>query len=319
MSPCSFGKGLTISQPLGVTQKRGREKVKTLTPRIDAGKRGFYGRSMLTRSLLFVPALRPERIAKAAAAGADIVCIDLEDSVAPERKAEARELAVASLRSPPKGCAVAVRINPIRGDEGPRDAAALAAAGVKPSYVMLPKIDGAEDLAEAWQRLGPAAAPILAIVETALALDNATEIARAAAPDGLLFFGAMDLSAELGCALEWEPLIYARGRIIQAAACAGIEAMDTPYPDIADEAGAIAEARRARSFGFTGKAAIHPKHIAGIHATFTPSTAEIAWARRVQEAIGASSGVLQLDGKMIDRPVARAAERVLAIAQRLGL
>lgn len=274
---------------------------------------------MLTRSLLFVPALRPDRVAKAAAAGADIVCVDLEDSVAPEHKAEARRLAIAALRAPPAGATLAVRINPIRGEEGPRDAAALAAAGVKPAYVMLPKIDGAEDIAEAWQRLGPAAAPILAIVETALALENATEIARAAAPDGLLFFGAMDLSAELGCALDWEPLIYARGRVIQAAACAGIEAMDTPYPDIADEAGAVAEARRARSFGFTGKAAIHPRHIAGIHAAFTPSADEIAWAKRVRAAIDASSGVVRLDGKMIDRPVARAADRVLAIARRLGL
>ncbi|HTY70177.1 MAG TPA: CoA ester lyase [Alphaproteobacteria bacterium] len=274
---------------------------------------------MLNRSLLFVPALRPERVAKAVAAGADIVCIDLEDSVAPERKAEARDLAVASLRAPPARATLAVRINPIRGEEGPRDAAALAAAGRKPAFVMLPKIEGVEDVAEAGQRLGAAAAPIIAIIETALGLENATAIARAVAPDGLLFFGAMDLSAELGCALEWEPLIYARGRVIQAAACAGIDAMDTPYPDIADEAGGIAEAKRARSFGFTGKAAIHPKHIAGIHATFTPSVAEIAWAKRVREAIGASSGVLQLDGKMIDRPVARAAERVLGIAQRLGL
>ena len=274
---------------------------------------------MLHRSLLFVPALRPDRVAKAVATGADIVCIDLEDAVAPEHKAEARRLAIQSLQSPPPGATLAVRINPIRGTEGPRDAAALAAAGVRPAYVMLPKVDGATDIAESLQRLGPASAPVLAIVETALALENATEIARAAAPDGSLFFGAMDLSAELGCALAWEPLIYARGRVVQAAACAGIEAMDTPYPDIADEAGAAAEARRARSFGFAGKAAIHPRHIAGIHAAFTPSAEEIAWARRVRDAIAASPGVVQLDGKMIDRPVARAAERTLRIAERLRL
>lgn len=273
----------------------------------------------MNRSLLFVPALRPERVAKAAAAGADIVCVDLEDSVATERKAEARQLVIEILKSRPAGTKIAVRINPIRGDEGPRDAAALAASGMKPDYVMLPKIDGANDIAETWQRLGPAASPVLAIIETALALENATEIAHAAAPDGLLFFGAMDLSAELGCTLEWEPLIYARGRIIQAAACAGVEAMDTPYPDIADEAGGAAEARRARSFGFTGKAAIHPKHLAGIHAAFTPSAEQIAWAKRVCEAMATSSGVLQLDGKMIDRPVVRAAERTLQAAKRLGL
>ena len=274
---------------------------------------------MLSRSLLFVPGLRPERVPKAVAAGADIVCIDLEDSVAPERKAEARAAAIEALRAKPPAATIAIRLNPIRGDEGPRDAAALAASGVKPSYVVLPKVDGAADVAEAWQRLGPAAAPTIAIIETALGLENVMEIAQAAAPEGLLFFGAMDMAAELGCALEWEPLVYARARIVHAAACAGISAMDTPYPDIIDEAGAIAEAKRARAFGFTGKAAIHPRHIAGIHATFTPSAAEIAWARRVCDAIAASSGVLQLDGKMIDRPVARAAERVLAIARRSGL
>ncbi len=274
---------------------------------------------MLNRSLLFVPALRPERVPKAIATGADIVCIDLEDSVAADRKAEGRAKAIEALRAAPKGANIAIRLNPIRGEEGPRDAVALAASGLKPSYVVLPKVDGGTDVAEAWQRLGPAAAPVIAIVETALGLENATEIARAAAPDGFLFFGAMDMSAELGCALEWEPLIYARGRIVQAAACAGIGAMDTPYPDIEDEAGAIAEAKRARGFGFTGKASIHPRHIAGIHSAFTPSAAEIDWAKRVRDAMAASSGVLQLDGKMIDRPVVRAAERVLEIARRLGL
>src|SRR5258708_24778712 len=137
----------------------------------------------------------------------------------------------------PPGGTIGVGINRIRGDDGPRGAAAWAAAGAKPAYVVLPKIDGATDIAETWQRLGSAAVPIIAIVETALALENATEIARAAAPDGFLFFGAMDLSAELGCALEWEPLIYARSRIIQAAACAGTRAMDTPDPAIPAQPG----------------------------------------------------------------------------------
>jgi (S)-citramalyl-CoA lyase len=271
------------------------------------------------RSLLFVPALRPDRVAKAVAAGADIVCVDLEDSVAPERKADARKLVVQTLRDKPAGATYCVRINPIAGDDGKQDAAALAAANVRPDYIMVPKIDGVAEIADVRKRLGAAAAPLIPIIETAQALDNAGDIARAVAPDGLLFFGAMDLSAELGCALEWEPLIYARGRIIQAAALGGIDAMDTPYADIADDAGAIAEAKLGRKFGFTGKAAIHPKHIAGIHAAFTPTEAEVNWARRVRDAWKASTGAVQLDGKMIDRPVLRAAERMLALAERHGL
>ncbi len=274
---------------------------------------------MLCRSLLFVPALRPDRVAKAAASGADIVCVDLEDSISPNRKAEARGLIVATLRNPPPGATLAVRINPISTEDGQRDVATLAAGGVRPAYIMVPKIDDETALTDVTKRLGPAAAPLIPIIETAVALENAPAIARAVAPHGFLFFGAMDLSAELGCALEWEPLIYARGRIIQAAAMAGVDAMDTPYPDIADDAGAIAEARLGRKFGFTGKAAIHPKHIAGVHAAFTPSAEEIAWAKRVREAWKASTGAVQLDGKMIDRPVLRAADRMLAVAERLGL
>lgn len=274
---------------------------------------------MIHRSLLFVPALRPERVAKAAAAGADIVCVDLEDSIAPDRKAEARKMALEILRQPPAGATICVRINPIRGPEGPLDAAALAAAGAKPHYVMLPKVDGEMDVAKARHAWGQSAPAIIATIETAVAVDRATEIARAVAPDGLLFLGAMDLSAELGCALEWEPLIYARGRVVQAATAGGVEAMDTPYADIADEAGAADEARKARRFGFTGKAAIHPKHLAGIHRAFTPTADEVTWARRVIDGMAKSTGVLQLDGKMIDRPVVRAAERTIAIATRLGL
>jgi citrate lyase beta subunit len=274
---------------------------------------------MPCRSLLFVPALRPERVAKAIAAGADIVCVDLEDSVAPDRKAEARPLAIEALRTPGGTSALAVRINPVRGPEGPLDIAMLVKAGARPDYVVVPKIDKADDVALVRKTFGGSAPPLVALIETAVAVDQASEIARAVAPAGMLFFGAMDMSAELGCTLDWEPLVFIRGRLVQAAAAAGIGVLDTPYPDIADEAGGAAEARRARQFGFAGKAAIHPRHLAGIHAAFTPTAAEIAWARRVIEAMAASSGVLQLDGKMIDRPVVRAAERTLAIAERLGL
>lgn len=274
---------------------------------------------MPQRSLLFVPALRPERVAKAVSAGADIVCIDLEDSVAPERKAEARGLLAEALKTPPGTAALAVRINPIRTPDGRTDAETLARLLPRPRYVMVPKLDSTDDVAAARQALGANPPALIVLIETAVALEGALDIARAVAPDGILFFGAMDMSAELGCTLDWEPLAYARGRLVQAAAAAGIPVMDTPYPDIADEAGAAAEARRARQFGFSGKASIHPKHLAGIHAAFTPTAAEIAWARRVIEAMAASTGVLQLDGKMIDRPVVRAAERTLAIATKLGL
>jgi len=274
---------------------------------------------MPRRSLLFVPALRPERVAKAVAAGADIVCIDMEDSVASDRKAEARELVLEGLKTQAGASALAVRINPVQGPEGPLDIAALVKAGVRPDYVAVPKVDAPEDVVRVWQLFGSEPPPIIALIETAVAVDKASDIARAVAPEGMLFFGAMDMSAELGCTLDWEPLMFIRGRLVQAAAAAGVEVLDTPYPDIADEAGGAAEARKAKQFGFAGKAAIHPRHLPGIHAAFTPTAQEIAWARRVIEAMAASTGVLQLDGKMIDRPVVRAAERTLLIATKLGL
>ena len=272
---------------------------------------------MPRRSLLFVPALRPERVAKAVAAGADIVCVDLEDSVTAERKADARPMAVEALRTPAGTSALAVRINPVRSADGQLDIAALVSAGARPDYLMVPKVDGPDDIARVRELFGPAVPPLIALIETAVAVEQASAIARAVSPDGMLFFGAMDMSAELGCSLEWEPLVFVRGRLVQAAASAGIDVLDTPYPDIADEAGGATEARRARQFGFAGKAAIHPKHLPGIHAAFTPTVEEIAWARRVIDGMANSTGVFQLDGKMIDRPVVRAAERTLAIAGKL--
>jgi len=224
-----------------------------------------------------------------------------------------------ALNSPMGAATLAVRINPIQGPEARLDIAALVKGGTLPGFVVVPKVDSAKEIAAVRLAFGGKAPPIIALVETALAVEQASDIARAVAPEGMLFFGAMDMAAELGAALEWEPLVYVRGRLVQAAALAGIEVLDTPYPDIADEAGGAAEARKAKQFGFAGKAAIHPKHLAGIHAAFTPTADEIAWARRVVEEMGKSSGVLQIDGKMIDRPVVRAAERTLSIAKKLGL
>src|SRR5689334_20601040 len=126
----------------------------------------------MPRSLLFVPALRPERVEKAASSGTDIVCVDLEDSIAPDRKNEARGIAMQTLGKKLQGSVFAVRINPIGTKEGQEDAAALAASGARPAYVMVPKIDSEADLADARRRLGLAAAAFIPIIETSAALEG---------------------------------------------------------------------------------------------------------------------------------------------------
>ena len=270
------------------------------------------------RSVLFVPAVRPDRFAKAVATGADAVCIDLEDGVSVEQKDEARDKALALLTERPACRAeVMLRINEPGSDLGERDLAALVGAGVSPDSLMVPKVSGPEALTSLERRLGPALAglPLIVQIETARGLAAADTIATASPNVAVLFFGAVDLSAELGCAIEWDALLYARSRVVAAAALAGVDAMDTPFMDVSapDELGEEAEA--VRRLGFTGKAAIHPTQVPIIQSAFSPDVAAVAWARRMVAAYeGNQGGVLLVDGKLIERPVIASAQRILAIA-----
>ncbi len=270
------------------------------------------------RSVLFVPAVRPDRFAKAVATGADAVCIDLEDGVSVEQKAEARDKALALLTERP-ACRteVMLRINEPGSDLGERDLAALVGAGVSPDSLMVPKVSGPEALTSLERRLGPALAgvPLIVQIETARGLAAAETIATASPNVAVLFFGAVDLSAELGCAIEWDALLYARSRVVAAAALVGVDAMDTPFMDVSDPDQLGKEAQAVRRLGFTGKAAIHPTQVPVIQSAFSPDASAVAWARRMVEAYEANQGgVLLVDGKLIERPVIASAQRILAIA-----
>ncbi|MDP3861033.1 MAG: aldolase/citrate lyase family protein, partial [Phaeovulum sp.] len=141
-------------------------------------------------------------------------------------------------------------------------------------------------------------------------------VAAALGRDDALGFGGADLAADLGAAFEWEPLFAARGALVIAAAAVGIGLFDVPHLDLADAAALRAEALRVRAMGFTGKLAIHPAQVAPILDAFQPSETEITRARRVLAALDAArGGAAQLDGKMIDLPVANAARRILARAE----
>lgn len=266
------------------------------------------------RSLLFVPGSRPERIEKALAAGADAVCIDLEDAVPPQDKDAARVAVLDWVRTrPSSGPAVGIRFNALSTLDGLKDVVAYAGAGVRPDFLMLPKVSGADEL----RRLAEVLAdppPFWPIVESAVALEAAYAVAATPPVAGVLFGGA-DMSADLGCTMEWEALAYARGRLAAACASAGVQLLDVPHLDIKDEADLVASTARSKALGFTGRACIHPVQVGPVNAAHTPTETEIARAHRVVAALeAASGGAALLDGKLIELPVIRAANRVLARA-----
>lgn len=271
------------------------------------------------RSLLFVPGSRPDRFAKALGAGADIVCVDLEDAVAADAKRAAQDAALDFLAETAPGPRRAVRINALRTVAGLGDLAAVAARAPKQGILVMPKVEDSEEIriAEAVLAEVGAGLRIIALVETLRGLEAASAIALASPLMAGLLFGGVDLAAELGVPPGPEPLRHARTVVLHAAHRAGIEAMDVPCLDVRDPAVVLEEARVARRLGFTAKAAIHPNQLPAIHEVFTPSAAEVAEAEKVVAAYRASAtGLAVVDGRLVEKPVVKRMERVLARAGR---
>ena len=267
------------------------------------------------RSQLFTPATRPERFAKAASVGADALILDLEDSVAPGDKATARRNALAYVPDHrDKSTLVALRLNALSTRAGLDDFLALLDSEADPDLLVLPKVESASDLMLVDRHLaaGNKRATLVALIESARALAALDEIVATPRLAGLMF-GAADMAADLGADVGWAPLTHARQRIVAAAAQRALAVTDTPFFEVGDRAGLRAEAEAARSFGFTGKAAIHPSQIATIQAVFTPDAAAVEHARAVLAAN--RGGVGTVDGAMIDEAVARKARRTLAAAE----
>lgn len=265
------------------------------------------------RSYLFVPGNRPERVPKARAAGADAVIVDLEDAVAPDAKAAARE-AVGGLLDP--RAPVLIRINGPKTPWFRDDLALCARPGV--AGIVLPKAESADDVRGVAEAAGGEIA-ILPLIETARGIRDAEAIARAGCVERLLF-GALDLQLDLGISGEGEELHYFRSALVLASRLAGIAPpVDGVTTALDDPAVLRADALRARRFGFGGKLCIHPKQVAIVNECFAPSADEVAWARRVLEAARAAShDAVALDGKMIDRPVIAKAEAILRAAGEIG-
>ncbi len=272
------------------------------------------------RSLLFVPAVRPDRFPKALATGADAVCIDLEDGVSFTAKDEARNTAL-TLFAEYESCGqeVSLRINDPKHELGQRDLEAIVRAGIRPDAIMVPKVAGPDDVVAVDTALANAtpALPLIIQLETARGIAAAHEIGAASTNLTALFFGAIDLSADVGCEVEWEALLYARSRVVLASVLSGVSALDSPFMDVPALSALADESRRTRRLGFVGKAAIHPLQVAVIQEAYTPTDDEVAWARKVVESYEANEGgVLLLDGQLIERPVVIAAQRTLQRAGR---
>jgi citrate lyase subunit beta/citryl-CoA lyase len=267
----------------------------------------------LPRTYLFVPGDRPERIAKALATEADAVVIDLEDAVLPAAKPAARDSVAQVLAGlgPDHLARVVVRINDDATPWHDADVALLAAHRVQ--QVMLPKAERVDTIARL--RLACPGIAVLALVESARGVLAAEAIAMAPGVQRLVF-GTIDFALDLDLSGDPLGLDYAAGRLALASRAAGIEAPVAGVTTaLSDEIALRADVARARAHGFAAKLCIHPSQVAIVHAALAPTAEELAWARRVVEATAQSSGAVQLDGRMIDKPVIERARRTLARAR----
>jgi len=257
--------------------------------------------------LLFVPGDRPDRFVKALQAeGASGAILDLEDAVAPDRKAFARDQVRAFLDAHDDLSRIAVRINTPDGVDGRTDLAMLAGAR-QPAAILVPKVSDPGDLAHVTATVGDVAQ--IPLIETADGLVHCERIA--ASPHVLaLAVGPYDLVAALGGVPDFDVLLPHRARVIVAARASGRWAIDGPSREYGDASIPARDAALVRRLGYDGKLLIHPSQIAPVRAAFAPSAEEIAYARRVVEAAALSSPAV-LDGTMIDAPIITSAERVL--------
>lgn len=286
------------------------------------------------RACLVVPGSAPEKLAKAVGLGADEIVVDLEDAVVPAAKDAARAAVVAALAGADWGeTTLSVRVNAPRTPWCHADVAALAAAAGPLRAIVLPKVEGACDVAFVERLLDGAEAAggvraqplrVQALIESAAGVSRAQEIAAASARLEALVVGYADLAASLGRTAAgaadvalWDG---AREAVLLAARAHGLQAIDGPHLGLRPDAAFAAAARRARDQGFDGKWAIHPSQLAALREAFTPDEAEVAHARAVIAALEAAAhdggqGAVALDGQMLDEAVRLAALRVLARAE----
>jgi len=283
------------------------------------------------RSVLYIPGSNPRAHDKARSLPADCVLLDLEDSIAPEEKQGARELAIATIRKGGFGQReVVLRINPLTSEWGTDDLMAAAASDV--DAILLPKIQDPEGLAQARRLLRAEGAPadlaLWVMMETPLAIIRAHEIAAAAAcernPLTVFVMGVNDLAKETRAAIMpgRAPMLPWLSACVLAARAHGLEIMDGVYNALDDPEGFAAECAQGRELGMDGKTVIHPKQIGPCNAAFSPSADEVAAAREIIAAFdkpeNADKGAISVNGRMVERLHAEMARRTVALADAIG-
>ncbi|MGI6074832.1 MAG: HpcH/HpaI aldolase/citrate lyase family protein [Pyramidobacter sp.] len=285
----------------------------------------------MRRSMLFLPGNTPNIIVNGDALGADNVILDLEDAVAPDQKDAARILVRNAIKSLGfENVELTVRINSLDTPYWQADLEEIVP--LRPDLIMPTKVGSADDvktldafMAQVERRCGLPAGTVklIPLIETARGLENAYAVASASPRVAALFLGAEDLTADLRAprSKEGTEILYARCRMVSAARAAGVDVYDTPFTDVNDDEGAAKDAQFARSLGFSGKAAISPRHVRAINEAFSPTKKEIDYAREVLAAIRQAKeqgrGAISLYGKMIDKPIVTRAQQTLAMAEAL--
>ena len=274
------------------------------------------------RSLLFVPGVSEKMILKARDTDADALILDLEDAVSPDRKVEARHTVMRLLGEAEFGAKpVFVRVNRFDTGFGEDDAKAISAS--KAYGAVLPKVERPEEVAALGSLLA-SQQRVIAMIESPRGVLNCPAIAESSSVLNGLMFGSADFSTATRARLtEGEPeLLVARSRMLYSARAAGIDAYDAPFFSIPDLEGLRRDCERARNLGYDGRAIIHPSHIAITNEVFAPSDAEIAHARKIvaamNEALARGLAAVQFEGQLIEPLHARAAQRILDVAEKFG-
>lgn len=287
----------------------------------------------MRRSMLFLPGNNPNLLINGNCLGSDAVIFDLEDAVSPSEKDAARILVRNTMRYMDfGGCERIVRINSIDTAFWKKDIDQILPQ--KPDLILLPKTGCAQDVLEADAYITEVEAKLgfekntvglMPLIETAMGVENAFQIASATKRVKALFLGAEDLTADLQCkrTKEGREIEYARTRLVVAARAAGVDVYDTPFTDVNDDEGIVIDAQLAKALGFTGKASISPRHVEVINSVFSPTQKEVDYAYEVMEAIALAKeqgkGAIALHGKMIDAPIVARAQQTIAMAEALGM
>ncbi|MBZ9606600.1 HpcH/HpaI aldolase/citrate lyase family protein [Clostridium estertheticum] len=286
----------------------------------------------LRRTMLFMPGNTPAMLQDAGILGADSIILDLEDAVSLTEKDSARILVSEAIKNVDySNVEVVVRVNPFSTEFAQKDIDIIAR--VKPDTLMIPKATEEElkDIneiltnIEAQECFAKGSIKLIPIVETAYGVENVYNIIKSCDRIVAVLLGGEDLTSDLGIkrTKEGEEVFYARNRVAIACRAMKVDSIDTPFTDTNDFEGLSKDTFKAKSLGFTGKAAINPRQIDTIHSVYAPTSEEVKYAKRVLEAMEEAEkegkGVFSLDGKMVDAPVINRAKNTVELAKLLGI